>query len=89
MDSTGARHNLPFAWRLALRTCPYCSGVDDCHWCASTGDLFGHMLERTYEMGREEALEAMRAVYTDWVRAGQAAADTAPPAAQLKARLGL
>jgi hypothetical protein len=80
---------------MALRLCPYCSGLgqrdgeERCGFCGGSGDLFGHMLERVYVMGREEALDAMRAIYADWLRAGRAARDTAPPAAQLRKRLGL
>lgn len=88
-DLQHLQHNLPAAWRMALRVCPYCGAVGECAWCGSSGDLFGHLLERTYAMGREEALDAMRAIYADWLRAGRTARDTAPPAAQLKARLGL
>lgn len=97
MDSD-LQHDLPAKWRMALSVCPYCAGSgkrgthmeeDFCGFCASTGDLFGHMLTRTYEMGREEALSAMRAIYADWIRAGRAAAATAPSAGQLKARLGV
>lgn len=57
--------------------------------CEGSGDLFGRLLEQVYTMGREEALDAMRAVYEDWKRAGRAAAETAPSPALLKKRLGL
>ena len=79
---------------MALRVCPYCAGTgqrdghDEC-FCGGSGDLFGHMLEQVYAMGREQALDAMRAIYADWLTAGRVARDTAPPAEQLKRRLGL
>lgn len=86
--TTDLLHELPAKWRMALAVCPYCAR-EGCDFCGGSGDLFGHLLERVYEMGREEALSAMRAIYADWIRAGRAAAATAPPAGQLKKRLGL
>lgn len=103
MDSADLQHDLPAAWWMALRYCPYCSGSgtrpgdlegqitgsDECGFCEGSGDLFGHMLERVYAMGRDEALEAMRALHADFVRAGKLVAENSRPAAQLKARLGV
>lgn len=96
--ATDLKHDLPAAWRMALRVCPYCGGTgtrgtelepDRCEFCKSTGDLLGAMLEEVYEMGRDDGLRALRAVYEDLVRAGKVTARRTVPAAQLKARLGL
>lgn len=86
---TDLQHDLPAAWRMALRVCPYCGGVGECDWCASSGDLFGYLLERVYAMGRDAGLDAMRALHADLVRAGRSTAGHSVPAAQLKARLGI
>jgi hypothetical protein len=91
------KHDLPAAWYMALRFCPYCSGTgkrerppeDECGFCGATGDLFGHMLEEVYAMGRDEGVRALRALYADLVLAGGSTARHTVPAAQLKARLGL
>lgn len=82
---------------MALRTCPYCSGTgkrerppeDDCGFCAGSGDLFGHLLERTYAMGRDEGVRALRGLYEELMRAGKSTATHTVPAQQLKWRLGV
>lgn len=86
--TTDLQYDLPVAWRAALAFCPYCS-ADGCDWCGGSGNLFNHLLERTYAMGRDAGLDAMRALHADLVRAGKSTAGHSVPAAQLKARLGL
>lgn len=91
--------DLPAAWKAAVAWCPYCGGsggrekppdeVDVCGFCDSTGDLFGAMLRKCYEMGRDEALESMRALHADLLRAGRSVAAQEKSPEQLKWRLGL
>lgn len=89
--------DLPVAWRAATAHCPFCSGTgkrerppeDACAYCDATGDLLGAMLRKCYELGRDEALESMRALHADLMRAGRSVAAQDKTAEQLKWRMGL
>lgn len=50
--------NLPASWKAAIQWCPYCSTLG-CDRCDQSGDLFGAMLVKAYELGRREAQRAI------------------------------
>lgn len=89
--------DLPAAWKAAVAFCPYCSASgqrerppeDECAFCEGSGDLFGTMLRKAYELGRDEALESMRALHADLMRAGRSVAAQEKTVEQLKWRAGL
>jgi hypothetical protein len=59
--------DLPAAWRVALRACPYCVAASDgeraaCLPCEGTGDLLGVMLLDAYQRGRDHVLARLREV---------------------------
>lgn len=88
---------LPAAWAAALRYCPFCSGTgyrdrspeDACGHCRGSGDLFGAMLQRAYEEGRNDALGVLREVFKHLSLSGRAVAALDVQPAELKRRIGL
>lgn len=86
VDTTPHHMELPVAWRVAVQFCPFCS-ADGCVRCGGTGDLMRHLLEEAYREGRNDALHAMRGVYSTVVTAGRHVAEG--PVPELKRKLGL
>jgi hypothetical protein len=95
VPATAETHtDLPTAWRAAIAFCPYCSGTGEaaeepCSWCEASGDLFGTLLAEAHDLGREEGVRAMRALYSDLIRAGRLVAERTVDRAKLKREVGL
>lgn len=86
--------DLPVAWRAAIAFCPYCSGTGEaadgpCGWCQTSGDLFGTLLIQAHDLGREEGVRAMRALYADLIKSGRLVAERTADRAKLKKEVGL
>lgn len=83
-----------------MRFCPYCSGRGEggtgvgakegqpCPQCGGTGDLYGHLLDEAYRMGRDEALSDLRQVFLMVRSTGEHVSAREPPK-DLKRSLGL
>lgn len=93
-EPTGAYDGLPAKWRLALSTCPYCSGLGtedgrDCLPCEGSGDLLGTMLLDAYTRGVGHVTARAREIHVVRRAAIRQALDEKPSREQLKAAMGL
>lgn len=86
---------MPAAWRLAVRSCPWCAGTPgrvngrECFHCDGTGDLLGVMLLDAYNRGRDHVLSRLREVDEARRLAARRVREEEPSSEALRRAMGL